>query len=176
MEEVRFYLFPMMLFFVLVVTVDPTNRTVTGGFIAPNNTLFNLNDSSTVNGYIRSVTVQYNAIRLPTGTARIWIYGIVPILGSYMGCSEFLIPSSQISKSESIQTYTIPNNTINVFNGTYIGVGIQDATASIATTLGTIAMRTGSANLSSSILSHGPLYFAPDNSQLGVKISYTIVT
>lgn len=161
--------------FIAAVIVDPSNRTLNGGYFLPNNTFFNVNDTSTINGYVQSVTVQYQATRLPTTRARIWIYDIVPILGGFMACSQYLVPSAQISTSQAVQTYRVPINTINVFSGTYIGIGIQDTVASIATTVGSMALRIGNANLSSSISTRGPLYFSPDNSQFGIKLSYTLI-
>ncbi|CAF4265436.1 unnamed protein product, partial [Rotaria sordida] len=156
----------------IIVTVDPINRTLNGGYFPPNNTFFNLNDSSRVNGYVRTVTVQYVQTGLPTTSTRIWIYGIIPILGGYIACSEYLIPSSQISTSQLIQTYNITGNRINVFDATYVGIGIQDRLTSIATTSGTMALGIRNANLTSNT----PLYFQPDNSRFGIKLSYTIVT
>ncbi|CAF3732021.1 unnamed protein product [Rotaria sordida] len=156
----------------IIVTVDPINRTLNGEYFPPNNTFFNLNDSSRVNGYVRTVTVQYFQTGLPITSTRIWIYGIIPILGGYIACSEYLIPSSQISTSQLIQTYNITDNRINVFDGTYVGIGIQDRLTSIATTSGTMALGIRNANLTSNT----PLYFQPDNSRFGIKLSYTIVT
>ncbi|CAF0870683.1 unnamed protein product [Rotaria sordida] len=158
----------------IIVTMNP-NRISNSGYVTPNNTFFNLNDSSTVNGYVRTVSIQYVQQRLPTASTRIWIYGIIPILGGYMACSQYLVPSSQISTTQLRQTYNITANTINVFPGTYIGVGIQDGLTSIATTSGTTAFSVTSANLTSNILTRTPLYFRPDNSGFGVNVSYTIM-
>ncbi|CAF1308720.1 unnamed protein product [Adineta ricciae] len=159
-----------------VVTVNSQNRNLTGDSFSPNSTFFNLNDSSPMNGFIQSVTIQYRGSRLPSVIARLWIYTIIPISGGFMICSQYSIPLSQISTSQLIQTYTLPNNTIYVAEKTYIGIGIQDTTASIATTFGSIALRTSSANLSSNIGSREARYFWPDDTQTGVKLSYTIVT
>ncbi|CAF1305361.1 unnamed protein product [Rotaria sp. Silwood1] len=159
----------------IIVTINATNRTLNGGYITPNNTVFNLDDSSTVNGYVRTVSVQYVQSRLPTASTRIWIYGIIPILGGYMACSQYLVPSSQISTTQLGQTYNITANIINVFPGTYVGVGIQDGLTSIATTSGSIAFSVGTANLTSNIFTRTPLYFRPDNSGFGAKVSYTIM-
>ncbi|CAF4988409.1 unnamed protein product, partial [Rotaria sp. Silwood1] len=153
----------------IIVTINATNRTLNGGYITPNNTVFNLDDSSTVNGYVRTVSVQYVQSRLPTASTRIWIYGIIPILGGYMACSQYLVPSSQISTTQLGQTYNITANIINVFPGTYVGVGIQDGLTSIATTSGSIAFSVGTANLTSNIFTRTPLYFRPDNSGFGAK-------
>lgn len=154
-----------------MITIDPTSRTLTGTVVALNSTVFNLNDTVTVSGYLQSVTVQYNPSRLPSVSARIWIYGIVAIPGSYIGCSQYLIPSGQVSTSQTVQTYNLPANTINLFNGTYVAVGIQDTSASLAATWGGAGLRIGGANLSVG----SQLYFTLDNSQVGAKISYTIV-
>ena len=129
-----------------------------------------------MNGFIQSVTVQYRGSRLPSITARLWIYTIIPISGGFMICGQHSIPPSQISISQLIQTYTLPNNTVYVAEKTYIGIGIQDTMASIATTSGSVALRTSSANLSSNIESREARYFWPDDAQTGVKLSYTIVT
>ncbi|CAF0846467.1 unnamed protein product [Rotaria sordida] len=158
----------------IIVTMNP-NRISNSGYVTPNNTFFNLNDSSTVNGYVRTVSIQYVQQRLPTASTRIWIYGIIPILGGYMACSQYLVPSSQISTTQLRQTYNITANTINVFPGTYIGVGIQDGLTSIATTSGTTSFSVTGANLTSNILTRTPLYFRPDNSGFGVNVSYTIM-
>ncbi|CAF4968810.1 unnamed protein product, partial [Rotaria sp. Silwood1] len=160
----------------IIVTINTTNRTLNGGYITPNNTVFNLDDSSTVNGYVRTVSVQYVQSRLPTASTRIWIYGIIPILGGYMACSQYLVPSAQISTTQLGQTYNITANIINVFPGTYVGVGIQDRLTSIATTSGSIAFSIGTVNLTSNIFTRRPLYFRPDNLGFGVKVSYTIMT
>ncbi|CAF2710385.1 unnamed protein product [Rotaria sp. Silwood2] len=159
----------------IIFTLNPPNRNLSGGYVIPNNTFFNLNDSSTVNGYVRTVSVRYVQSRLPTASTRIWIYGIIPILGGYMACSQYLVPFSQISTTQLKQTYNITANVINVFPGTYIAVGIQDGLTSIATTSGTIAFSVGSANLTSNIIARTPLYFRPDNSGFGVNVSYTIM-
>ncbi|CAF2531012.1 unnamed protein product [Rotaria sp. Silwood2] len=159
-----------------IVTVEPSNRTPNGGYFPPNNTFFNPNDSSRVSGYVQTLTVEYARAKLPTALTRIWVYGIIPILGGYMVCSQYLIPSYEISVSQSIQTYDIISNRINVFSGSYVGIGIEDGLASIATTSGTMALIVGSANLTSNILTRTPLYFRPDNSEFGVKLSYSIVT
>jgi hypothetical protein len=158
-----------------VVTVDPTGRSLAGGYFAPNSTVFNLNDTVTGNGYLRSVTVQYNQTRLPSASARVWIYGLVIAPGSFLGCSQYLVPASQISTSRTNQTYTLPANAINVFIGTYVGVGIQDTTASIATTRGGVGLRLSGANLSTAVVARSPLFFSLDNPQLGAKISYTLI-
>ena len=180
MEEVRLQFIDTNFFFLtilcLVVTVDPQDRNLTGNSFAPNNTFFNLNDSSPTNGFIQSVTIQYRVSRLPNINARLWIYAIIPIPGGFLICSQYPIPSSQISTSQSIQTYTLPNNTIYLAEKTYIGIGIQDTTASIATTFGSVALRTNNANLSSNIGSREARYFWPDDTQTGVKLSYTIIT
>jgi hypothetical protein len=147
-----------------------------GGMLAPNNTFFNLNDSVTLNGFIQTVTVQYAETKLPSATARVWIYGIVPILGGYIGCSKYLIPSTQISTSEPIQTYTIPNGTINVLNGTLIGIGIQDTSAYLAASSNRVALSVGMADLSGSMLTNASLYFSPYFPQYGIKISYKVIT
>ena len=159
----------------LVITVDRINQLSTGGFFAPNNVFFNLNDASNVTGYVRSVTVQYDQARLPTSSARVWIYGIVPIPGGFKACSQYMVPSSQISTVQALQTYTIPASAINVFNGAHVAVGIQDTSASIGTVYSGVGMCLGGANLTSAILQNQAMYFRPDDSLFGVKLSYTVV-
>ena len=158
-----------------MITIDRINRVSTGGYFAPNNVFFNLNDASTVSGYVLSVTVQYDQARLPTSSARAWIYGIVPIPGGFKACSQYMVPSSQISTLQAVQTYTIPTNTINVFSGAYVGVGIQDTSASIGTVYSGVGMCLGGPNLTSAILQNQAMYFRPDESLFGVKLSYTVV-
>ena len=158
-----------------MITVDRINGASTGGYFAPNNVFFNLNDASNMSGYVLSVTVQYDQARLPTSSARAWIYGIVPIPGGFKACSQYMVPSSQISTLQAVQTYTVPANTINVFNGAYVGVGIQDTSASIGTVYSGVGMCLGGANLTTAILQNQAIYFRPDDSLFGVKLSYTVV-
>ena len=158
--------------FILVITVDRSSWVLNGGRFAPNCTYFNFNDYVAVRGYIRSITVQYDQGRLPSSSARIWIYGIVPIVSGFKTCSKYAVPSSQISTSRVIQTYTLPNNIINVLNGAYIGIGIQDTSAYLATTTSGWAANTGNANLST----NATFTFRSESSRYGFKLSYTVVT
>ena len=121
------------------------------------------------------MTVQYNQTRLPRASTRVWIYGIVAVVGGFKVCSQYLIPPSQVSTSRTIQNYTLPANMINVFDGTFVGVGVQDSSAAIAATWGGVGLRLGGANLTASIAARIPLFFSTDNLQLGAKISYTLI-
>lgn len=107
--------------------------------------------------------------------ARVWIYTIIPIAGSYLACAQYAIPSSQILTTRTVQTYTIPDNIVYVFNTTYIGVGIQDTAAGLLGTFGGFVLRTDRADLSRDVSARGPVYFMPGNGQNGAKISYTII-
>ncbi len=149
---------------------------MTGQYAVAGYTFFNIEDGTTASGYIKTVTVQYEPTQLPTTKARIWIYGIVPVPGGgYIICSQYLVPSSQITL-QTIQTYTINNNTINVFNTTYIGIGMQDTSAAIKATYGGLAHYTAGADQSTNVCLCSALSFRPDVSRGGVKIAYTIIT
>lgn len=89
------------------MSINPANRTYIGGYISPNRTMFNLNDAVPVSGYLRSVSVQFHSRKLPSANAKIWIYTISPILGSFIVCSQCTILFSQISQISINQTYTI---------------------------------------------------------------------
>lgn len=154
------------------MSINRTSWSLNGGSFLPNTTYFNLNDSVSVHGYLQTVTVQYAQGRLPTASARIWIYSIIPVLGGFLTCNRYAIPLSQISTSQVIQTYTLPNHTIHVSNGTNIGVGIEDTSGYLATTSNSVALMTESANLSV----NASLYFRPDISRSGIKLSYTLMT
>jgi len=157
------------------VTVNPIERNLTGQYFIPGFTFFNGDDRITTNGYIKTVTIRYESKRLPTTAARIWIYGIVPASGGYIVCSQYLVPSSQIT-TQTIQTYILNDNTINVFNGAYVGIGISDTLASVATTYGGLGLYTEGADQLTNIRACSTLYFRSDVSRYGAQITYTIVT
>lgn len=157
------------------MTVNSTNRTNNGGFILPNNTMFNLNDPVPTGGYLRSVTVQFHSSKLPSATAKIWIYTLVPILGSYVGCRQYSVLSSQISRTASTQTYLMPNNTISVASGSYIGIGLLDTSAAILTTNSGSVLRVAAANLTTSIINRTSIYFTTNGSMIGIRLSYTLI-
>ena len=157
------------------MTVNAIRRNVTGQCSVSGYTFFNYDDRVTTNGYIKTVTLQYESTRLPTTTARIWIYVIVQLAGGYVACSQYLVPSSQIT-TQVIQTYTLNDNTLNVFNGAYVGIGISDTSACVKATYGGLTYYTGGADQSTNIRACLGLYFAPDVSRCGTQISYTIVT
>ncbi|CAF1595259.1 unnamed protein product [Rotaria magnacalcarata] len=96
--------------FFSVVPTDPIDRTLNGESFSANKLFFNLGDSMTANGYVRTVTIQYAQGHSPSSTARIWIYAIVPVAGSYSVCSSYPIPTSQISTTQLIQTYMLAAN------------------------------------------------------------------
>ncbi|CAF2970392.1 unnamed protein product, partial [Rotaria sp. Silwood2] len=99
-----------------------------------------------------------------------------PLAGSYIVCSQYAIPRSQISTSQANQTYRIPSNAINVFNGAYVGMGIQDSKAAVATTNNGFALHVNGADQTTNVASRDPLYFQLDRNRIGVKLTYTIVT
>ncbi|CAF1135753.1 unnamed protein product [Rotaria sordida] len=151
------------------------NRILNGGSFAVNKLFFNLEDPMTVNAYVRIVKIQYGQGRYPSSTAQIWIYGIVPVGGSYIVCSQYPIPASQISTTQAEQTYTIPNNVINLFNGSYVGIGIQDSLAAVATTYNGFVLYVNGADQTTNVATRESLYFQPDGNRIGVKLTYTTV-
>lgn len=155
-----------------MVAVDRSSWAINGVNFSANNTYFNLYDSISISGYLQTVTVQYAQGRPPTASARIWIYSLVPIMGGFLGCNRYAIPSSQISTSQLVQTYIIGNNSLPVMNGTYVGFGIQDATACLVATWNNTALNIDSPNLTMNTT----LYARPDSSRSGIKLSYTIMT
>ncbi|CAF4085420.1 unnamed protein product [Rotaria sp. Silwood2] len=152
------------------------NRALNGGTLPVNKLFFNLEDPMTTNGYVQTIQIQYGQGQYPSPTARIWIYGVVPLAGSYIVCSQYAIPRSQISTSQANQTYRIPSNAINVFNGAYVGMGIQDSKAAVATTNNGFALHVNGADQTTNVASRDPLYFQLDRNRIGVKLTYTIVT
>jgi hypothetical protein len=137
---------------------------------------FNAKDVINVSGFLRTITVHFAAGKLPSSQARIWVYGIVGITGSYIACSNFEIAPTQISTNLTIQTYTLPNDRINVFSGSHIGIGIQDTTAAIMSVNDGLGLVANGAYAVPSVLSGAPLYFRPLSTRSGLKVTYTIWT
>lgn len=157
------------------MSIAPAGRTLTSLSFSSGGIFFNLEDPVSISGYVRTITVQYHPRKMPTNAARIRIYGIVPVSGGYVLCSQYLIPTVQIT-SQVTQTYTLPDYSINVFNTTYIGIGIQDTSASIATTYGGLALWAEDADQINGAGPMSTVYFKPHVWRFGAKITSTITT
>lgn len=159
------------------MTINPIGRNLSGQAAVPGYTFFNSDDQITTNGYLKTVTLRYEPTDLPTTAARIWIYVIVAASGGYIVCSQYLVPSSQIT-TQVVQTYMFNNNTIYVCNGAYVGIGISDSltSGSVSTTYGGLTLSIRGADQLSNIKTCSILSFRADVSRTGTQITYTIVT
>ncbi|CAM4759723.1 unnamed protein product [Rotaria magnacalcarata] len=67
----------------LIVPIDPIDRTLNGESFSVNKLFFNLGHSTTANGYVRTVTIQYTQGHSPSSKTLIWIYAILPVAGIF---------------------------------------------------------------------------------------------
>ncbi|CAF2079518.1 unnamed protein product [Rotaria magnacalcarata] len=66
-----------------IVPIDPIDRTLNGESFSVNKLFFNLGHSTTANGYVRTVTIQYTQGHSPSSKTLIWIYAILPVAGIF---------------------------------------------------------------------------------------------
>ena len=91
--------------------------------------VMNLRQVVSVAGFVNTVSIQY--CTLPsTAQPILWVY-VIEYTGTYpyfITRSMFAIPSEQVSLTNALQEYTLPNHRLNVSVGHYIAVGFGKTT------------------------------------------------
>lgn len=159
----------------LVIQVQLPPRSLTGQSWSHTHFFFNRDDPIPVNSHLKTLTVHYAARGLPSASARIHIYALLPSGDGFVISQAVEIPSSQISTESIVQSYSVDEKAVKLAKGSFVGLRIDDTRAAVAMANGGHLMIADAGKDSDESLIGRSLKFKSADPTIGASLAYTVI-